>query len=533
MKTNVFILILTVLLWSLGGCGDDGKSSSGNNDSNNLNNSNNYSNINNANNVNNANNINNAINNNTGEQNNQNNQNNLNNENNGNNTNNQTPEEWLEALCEEAPEEAVTYFMSADDSASQAQPMLAQDMIARGFCQDLQQYAPREYEFLNYYGFTYEPAEAGRLRIVPELRLGEDGQYRLLVGVVSEHRAVAERRPLHFVFSVDTSGSMTGAPFENLQHVLRALAPRMRAGDLVSLVQWSDTQSVWLEGYEVEGPNDPHFLSVVASLAPGGSTDLHAGLVTAYDLAHQFYSVDRLTRVFLVSDGGANTGITDEQLIGEAASMEEGDGIFMIGVGTSDWYNHDLMDTVTDLGRGAYVYVNNEDLAYEVFSEERFLSNVDVAALDVRLEMTLPPTFVVSEFHGEQISTDPHEVRPQHLAPNDAMLYHTFLADCGDPADAESTTLAFRVTWLDPLTREARFEELEVSLADLLGAPADHLAKADALVNYARWLAGAEVYHEPDRAAQKGLLEAELQALHGLTQDPELTAILSLLSMCD
>jgi len=530
MKTNILVLILTGLMLALGGCSDSGKSESQNNDSNNYNNTNNAGNVNNLNNVNNANN---SSYNNSTEQNNQNNQNNLNNENNTNNTNNQTPEEWLEALCEEAPEEAVTYFMSADDSASQAQPMLAQDQIERGFCQYLQGYAPREYEYLNYYSFDYSPAEAGRLRIVPELRLGEDGQYRLLVGVVSEHRAVEERRPLHFVFSVDTSGSMSGAPFENLKHVLRALGPRMRAGDLVSLVQWSNTQSVWLEGYEVEGPNDAHYLEVVNSLDVGGSTDLHAGLVTAYDLAHQFYSVERLTRVFLVSDGGANTGITDEELIGEAASMEEGDGIFMIGVGTSDWYNHMLMDTVTDLGRGAYVYVNNEDLAYEVFSEERFLSNVDVAALDVRLEMTLPPTFVVSEFHGEQISTDPQEVRPQHLAPNDAMLYHTFLADCGDPADAELATLAFRVTWLDPLTREARFEELEVSLADLLGAPADHLAKADALVNWARWLAGAEVYHEADRAAQKTLLEAELQALFDQTQDPELTSILALLALCD
>ncbi len=488
------------------------------------NNNHSYNNYNDVGNVNNANN---------GNSSNYNNSTELNNENNQNNGNNQTPEQWLEALCEEAPEEAVTYFMSADDSASQAQPMLAQDKIGKGDCRSLLYYAPREYEFLNYYSFDYTPAEEGRLRIVPELRLGEDGQYRLLVGVVSERRELADRRPLHFVFSVDTSGSMTGGPFENLKHVLRALAPRMREGDLVSLVQWSNTQSVWLEGYEVEGPNDPHFLQVVNSLDVGGSTDLHAGLVTAYGLANQFYSVDRLTRVFLVSDGGANTGVTDELIIGEAASMQEGDGIFMIGVGTSDYYNHHLMDTVTDLGRGAYVYVNNEDLAYEVFSEERFLSNVDVAALDVRLEMTLPPSFVVSEFHGEEISTDPQEVRPQHLAPNDAMLYHTFLADCGEPADAEETTLAFRVTWLDPSTREARFEELELSLSDLLGADAAHLAKADALVSFARWLAGAEIYHETDRAAQKTLLEAELTALYERTEDPEISTILGLLAMCD
>ena len=512
-------------MFGAAGCGDDSSKSSLNNYNNTNNDTNNSNNINNINNTNNGvNNLN---------ENNLNNLNNLNNENNLNNTNNQTPEEWLEALCEEAPTEEVTYFMSADDSASQAQAMLVEDFFASGYCPVGAGGAAREYEFLNYYTFNYEPAAAGRLRLAPQLRLGEDGQYRLLVGVVSEHRALEDRRPLHFVFSVDTSGSMGGAPIDNLKHVLRALAGRMRAGDLVSLVQWSNTQSVWLSGYEVTGPDDPEFLEVVSTLNAGGSTDLHSGLVTAYNLANQFYSVDRLTRVFLVSDGGANTGITDEQIIGEAASMEEGDGIFMIGIGTGSYYNHYLMDTVTDLGRGAYVYVNNEDLAYTVFSEERFLSNVDVAALNVRLEMTLPPTFVVSEFHGEQISTNPDEVRPQHLAPNDAMLYHTFLADCGEPAVPEDTTIGLRVTWLDPLTREARFEELEVSVADLLAGPTAELEKADALVNYARFLAGMTIYGEPDRAVQLSRLEAELQALFDRTQDPELQTILGYLSLCD
>jgi len=461
-----------------------------------------------------------------------NNGNNVSNTNNQNNTN-LTPEQWIEALCTEAPAEAVTYFMSADDSASQAQAMLAQDRIGVGRCGELVGYAPREYEFLNYYTFNYEPAAAGRLRLEPQMMLGEDGQYRLLVGVVSEHREIADRRPLHFVFSMDTSGSMAGAPIENLKHVLRALAGRMREGDLVSLVQWSDLQAVLLSGHEVSGPDDAQFLQVVEDLESSGSTDLHSGLVAAYDLANAHYDVNRLTRVFLVSDGGANTGITDETIIGTAASMEEGEGIFMIGIGTSDGYNHQLMDTVTDLGRGAYVYVNNQDQAYTVFSEEKFLSNVDVAALNVRLEMTLPPNFVISEFHGEQISTNPDEVRPQHLAPNDAMLYHTFLADCGEPADPEVTVIGLRVTWLDPLTREARFEELEMSVADLLGGPVDHLEKANALVNYARFLSGDEIYGETDRSQQKTLLEAELGDLYDRTEDPEALTIRGYVGMCD
>ncbi|MBU1221024.1 VWA domain-containing protein [Myxococcota bacterium] len=515
----LFILILSAFFI---GCTD------GSDDSNNYYSSNNY---------NNSNYNDGGVNNNTQNLNNSNNQNNTNNTSNTTTTNNTTeltPEELLELLCQDAPEEEVTYFMSADDSGSQAHAMLAKHNIQKGSCYYLMGNPPREYEFLNYYSFNYERPAAGSLGITPQMMLDNDGMYKLLVGVVSESREIEDRRSLHFVFSIDTSGSMSGEPLENVKHVLRALAPRMRVGDIVSLVEWSNTQEVLLEAHEVSGPNDLDFLNVVNNLASSGSTDLHAGLVTAYDLANQYYSAERLTRVFLVSDGGANTGITDEEIIGNAASMQEGEGIFMIGIGTSDYYNHQLMDRVTDLGRGAYVYVNDETAAYEVFSEERFLSNVDVAALGVRLEVTLPPAFIVAQFHGEEISTNPDEVRPQHLAPNDAMLYHSSLADCGSE-DPASETVTFRVTWMDPLTRNPMEETISITIGELLEGPVDKLLKSNLIVNYARWIAGLEVYEseELDRATQKSRLLEELQTLYSETQDEDLSEIISLLGTCN
>ncbi len=440
-------------------------------------------------------------------------------------------EEWLELLCETAPEEPTTYFMSADDSASQAQPMLAKDRILKGNCNQLRHLAPREYEFLNYYTFDYEPAPAGQLAIYPEMMLDEDGQYKLLVGLVSEARTLADRRPVHFVFSLDTSGSMSGLPIENLKHTLRAISVRLRQGDMISLVEWSHVQNVLLSGHMVSGPADPTLSGIIENLGATGSTDLNGGLIRAYEQARQHYSLDRLTRVILISDGGANTGVTSHTLIGEAASMEEGDGIFLIGVGTGDYYNHQLMDTVTDYGRGAYLYINDEATAYESFSEKRFLQNLDIAALNVRLEMTLPPGFVISRFHGEEISTNPEEVRPQHLAPNDAMLFHSFLHYCDDNP-VYSQEIVFRATWMDPLTREARSETVTMTVGQLLQGSRCMLNKANAVVNYARFLAGQSIYDEQDRGQQKVLLLSELQGLIDQTSDPELQEILDLTNQC-
>lgn len=428
-------------------------------------------------------------------------------------------------VCVDATDNAVTLYMSADDSNSQAQPVLARHQVLTLGQPNLDAAHPREYEYLNYYTFDYAPAPQGEVALVPELRYRADtGEYSLLVAVVADQVTTQTRRPWNLVFSVDTSGSMQGTPLQNTKHVMLAIAARMRAGDIVSLVSWNTAQSVALEAHTVWGPDDPTLLAVIANLVAGGSTDLHAGLVTAYDLANRNYAPDRLNRVILLSDGGANTGITDEELIGDEASTSEGDGIFLVGVGTSDYYNHQLMDQVTDIGRGAYLYVPDQQEADTVFGPDRHLANLEVAALDVRLEVTLPPRFVLAAFHGEQVSTVAKEVREQHLAPNDQMLYHSNLAYCGD-GDPEAEELSFRATWRDPRTGDSRFAALTVPVADLLTASADHLAKSEILVDYARLLVNADhLGIAPLHVARTDLL-SRILAYRSLTGDAEMTEI--------
>lgn len=435
-------------------------------------------------------------------------------------------------FCADATDVPVTLYMSADDSGSQAQPVFARRMVELNLEAGIKGSPPREYEYLNYYTFDYPAAPAGELTIAPELRFRSDlGEYSLLVGVVSPAVALSARRPWNVVFSVDSSGSMSGIPFDNAKHVMYALAAQMQAGDIVSVVSWASSQSVVLQAHTVSGANDPTLLAVIDGLSVGGSTDLHGGLVEAYALANLNYAADRLNRVILISDGGANTGVTDELLIGAEACRADGDGIFLVGVGTSDSYNHLLMDTITDLGRGAYLYVHDEAEAWKVFGPDRVLSNMEVAALAVRLELTLPPQFVIKMFHGEQVSTEPSEVRAQHLAPNDQMLYHTSLIYCGSDAP-EAESLVMRVTWRDPFTQEARSTELTFPVGDLLLARAVHLEKAELLVDYARLLVNADTLDASDWGGAKENLLNRIQAYASATADPEMPEITTTLTDC-
>ena len=421
------------------------------------------------------------------------------------------PEDGEDTLCDEAPTEPMTWFVSADDSNSMAQPTLFKRAIESGGYIGA---SPRLYEFLNYYSFDFGSGDD--VRLVPQLRRTEDGTVSLLVGVVAPDKSNDARRPLNLTFSLDLSGSMGSAGISGMQASLRAIIAELREGDVVSMVEWSTSQIVLADSWSVQGPNDPTLLGIVSALTAGGGTNLEAGLARAYQLAQQNWSGSSLNRVILISDGGANVGVTSAELIAEHAEDGESDGIYLGAIGAGA-IQEQFMDRITDLGKGAYMYVDGEEEASRLLSGDRFLAAVDLAARDVQLELTLPEGVVIDHFSGEEISEDPEEVRPQHLAPNDAMLYHFDLVDCMEEASGRQVGL--QVTWLEPFTGTPQSTSLTVGWDQLLAGPDDAVLKADAIVRYAR-IAGGEpleaqlVYDAA--AALPG--DADLAEVRALTQ---------------
>ncbi|MFV8755802.1 vWA domain-containing protein [Nannocystaceae bacterium ST9] len=383
----------------------------------------------------------------------------------------------------------IVLYMSNDDSNSQASPAFVRRIVSENYVVPASRV--RIHEFLNYYDLSYAnptdtPAEVG---IQMRRTDAEAGEFTLLLYAQGQELRAEQRPPYNLVFSLDRSGSMTGEPIELLKDVVLATASQLRAGDVISLVQWNTDQTVMLDGYAVTGPDDPTLVGMIESIQADGSTDLNAGLVAAYDLANEHYITDGINRVFMISDGGANAGVTDVDLIASQASDSNGKGIYLIGVGVSEasGYYDDLMDTVTDAGKGAYLFVDTPGEAERMFGDPmRFLANTTVAARDVRMQLTMPWYFGIKEFHGEEYSANPEEVEPQHLANNDAMSFHQIIQSCDPSAPQTDDVIKARVDYLDPITGEARSDELEVSLGDLVAADATQLHKGDVVVGYAK-----------------------------------------------
>jgi Ca-activated chloride channel family protein len=427
--------------------------------------------------------------------------------------------EFVPAECAELDQsQPAVLYLSADDSNSMASPVRARDALVN------QAYASniRTFEFLNYYRIDYPAPEFPALAIYPDLKGASGaGEYDLQIGIRS-FDALTPRRPISLTLVLDTSGSMAGERMNRLKAAVKAMATQLQAGDIVSAVSWNTSNLVLLDGHAVTGPNDSTLLALVNGLSTDGGTDLHGGLVAGYELATENYGPTRLNRVVLISDGEANTGITDDQLIALHSEDADQEGIYMVGVAVGPGGNDALMDVVTDQGRGASLYIDSEAEATRMFGA-RFDEVMEVAARSVEVELTLPWYFQMHDFFGEEFSRDPSEVQPQHLAPSDAMVLSQVIRACDPSVVVGSDNIRVEVRWTTPLGYIQHETSVELTIDQLLAAPSPHLAKGKAIVAYAEALktgtqTDLHAAHEKALAANPNGTDADLQEIGTLLQ---------------
>ena len=213
-----------------------------------------------------------------------------------------------------------------------------------------------------------------------------DGSYILRIGIQGYEVPESERKPASLTFVIDVSGSME---MENrlglVKQSLALLVERLRPSDTVAIVVYGSTAYTMLN--PTSGEDRQRILDAIYSLHTEGATNAEAGLRLGYQLAYQAFRPGAINRVILCSDGVANVGNTNPNVILDEIGGYTNQGITLttVGFGMGN-FNDVLMEQLADKGNGMYAYVDDIDEARRLFVE-KLTGTLQVIAMDAKVQV--------------------------------------------------------------------------------------------------------------------------------------------------
>jgi Ca-activated chloride channel family protein len=257
--------------------------------------------------------------------------------------------------------------------------------------------AIRVEEFINHFDYGYRPSQNDKFRVFTEMTespFGADAVF-LKIGIKGREIADENRKPLRLTFVIDVSGSMGyDSRLELVKQALQFIVQQMSFNDRIAIVAFGSTAYAVIN--PASGDRKRDIAGAIDRLQPGGSTFAEAGLRLGYEMASEQYEHGFTNRIILCSDGVANVGRTGPEEIMREVTRNANTGItlstFGFGMGN---YNDVLLEQLAQKGNGRYAYINNWEEARRQFVDQ-LLSNVQVLARDVKVQVTFDPGVVLA-----------------------------------------------------------------------------------------------------------------------------------------
>jgi Ca-activated chloride channel family protein len=247
------------------------------------------------------------------------------------------------------------------------------------------------------------------------------GSNKNQIWLYSEIKAAAvkqekERAPLNISLVIDRSGSMSGEKLDNVKKAVEFVIQNLNPTDYLSIVQYDNQVEVLSQTAAVRDKAD--LLRKVATIRPGGSTNLSGGLLEGYNQVKINRREGYVNRVLILTDGLANAGITEPSRLHEIAQRqfrENGIGLSTFGVGAD--FNEELIMQLAEHGGANYYFIETADQIPQLFAKE-LQGLLSVVAQNTKLNIEFPSEFVsvekvygyLFELNGNKLSINFNDV---------------------------------------------------------------------------------------------------------------------------
>ena len=179
-----------------------------------------------------------------------------------------------------------------------------------------------------------------------------------------------------------------------VREALRTLSAQVAAQDRISVVTFARTPRLWVDG--LTGDQSGTLVERVGRLTPEGGTNLEEAMNLAYDTALRHFLAAGVNRVVLLTDGAANLGEVNPQVLMRKveAWRQRGVALDCFGIGW-DGLNDDLLESLARHGDGRYGLVNSPAEAAGNFAAQ-LAGALQVAASDVKVQVEFNPQRVAA-----------------------------------------------------------------------------------------------------------------------------------------
>jgi hypothetical protein len=219
----------------------------------------------------------------------------------------------------------------------------------------------------------------------------------------SSNDAATKRRPLNVCFALDKSASMEeNGRMEKLKSAMTQIMTMLAPDDYISIVCYNDHASTMLTSAKYETTVDSIVRELINQTAPGGGTNMTAGMLRAYDELRKNASQEYKNRMILMSDGVSTSGERDPTKILKHVQHYNQLGIETSAIGLGSNINFALLHDIAVEGGGRSHFIGDCSEAsnelMQVLADE--IMNMNADAENIRISVVAPRGLTFVEAFG-------------------------------------------------------------------------------------------------------------------------------------